>query len=450
MKSYLGLGMLVVAAACLSMGACSAAEEPTLALRNVTVVDVIQGSLNPSQTLLIAGDRIVAVGPVDRVNVPNGAEIVEASDSYLIPGLIDMHVHALWHPSVPPTFLPLFVANGVTTVRDMGGALELLREHRRSAADRSDRSFTSPRVIAAGAILDGPEPVQQDISLAISTAEQAVDAVDSVAAAGADFVKVYTLLPAGAWEAVVSAAEGRGLPVSGHVPYEVGPIAASEAGMRTIEHLVTELGGFCTPDDPASCAAAVMAFRDNGTWHVPTLVTQGQTEATALCGDPRLRFLPPAVLEYWFDGELAPSVCDTASGAPVPFEPELPAEAQLVRVLHEAGIPLLAGTDAGVPYALPGYSLHDELDLLVEAGLSPSEALRAATWEAARALGRDHELGTIRPDHVADLVLLSRNPLEDIKNTRHIEAVVLNGRWFGRDSLDAVLAKAEDTANGGS
>lgn len=143
---------------------------------------------------------------------------------------------------------------------------------------------------------------------------------------------------------------------------------------------------------------------------------------------------------------MTPPGCDLATPQPTPFEPELPVEALLARILRDAGVPLLAGTDAGVRYALPGWSLHDELRLLVEVGLSPSEALRAATWEAARALGRVDELGTIRPGYLADLVLLSANPLEDIGNTRHIEAVVLNGRWFGRANIDAVLAEVAGLA----
>lgn len=300
MRFYAIERICLAAGVCFSVGGCSVGEKSMFALRDVTVVDVIRGSVIPSQTVLISGDRIVAVGPMGRVNVPNGVEIVEASGGYLIPGLIDMHVHTLWHPSVPPTFLPLFVANGVTTVRDMGGTLELLREHRRPLAVRS---FPSSRVIAAGPILDGPKPVHPEVSIPISTAQEAVAAVDSVAAAGADFVKVYTLLPDSAFKAVLAAAEKRGLPVSGHVPAEVGPVAAAAAGMRTIEHLMSELGGFCAQDlreldgaviklDPTSCEAAVTAFRENGTWHVPTLVMQGQTEATALCGDPRLRYLP--------------------------------------------------------------------------------------------------------------------------------------------------------------
>jgi imidazolonepropionase-like amidohydrolase len=434
---FYGMVRLFVAAG-LCLSRCEKAEEPTLALRDVTVVDVVQGSVSPRQTVLIGGDRIVAVGPVDHVDVPNGATVVEGAGRYLIPGLIDMHVHTLWDWSVLPTFLPLFVANGVTAVRDMGGTLALLRELRASMAMHA---VSSPRIIAAGAILDGPTPVHADISLAISTTAEAAAAVDSVAAAGADFVKVYTLLPRRAFEGVLAAARKHGLPVVGHVPYEVGPVAAATAGMRTIEHLMSEVGGFCTPGDTASCETAVAAFRQNGTWHVPTLVMQGQTEATALCGDPRLRYLPATVLEYWFDGELTPQGCDRASRPQGGFEPTLPMEAQLVRVLHEGGIPLLAGTDAGVPFALPGWSLHDELHLLVRAGLSPLEALRAATSEAARALGRAETLGAIQPGYGADLVLLSANPLENINNTRQIEAVVLNGQWLGRDRLDAVLTE---------
>lgn len=429
--------IVILAAGCLLAFGCSAAGVRTLALDDVIVVDVVRGSLNPNQTVLVAGNRIVAAGPVSHVNMPYGVEVIEASGRYLIPGLIDMHVHTLWDASVPSTFLPLFVANGVTTVRDMGGTLELLREHRKSPAIRG---LPSPRVIAAGAILDGPEPVHPGVSLPVSSAEEALAAVAAVTAAGADFVKIYTLLPRDAFEAVVAAAGERGLPVSGHVPHAVGPVGAAAAGMRTIEHLVSETGGFCAASEPSSCELPVEAFRRHGTWHVPTLVMQGQTEASDLCGDPRLRFLVPAVLEYWFKGELTPPACDTASPATALFEPELPVEARLVRILHEGDVPLLAGTDEGVPYALPGWSLDDELQLLVNAGLSPSEALRAATWEAARALGRDDELGTIRPGYLADLVLLSANPLQDIRNTRRIEAMILNGRWFSRDNLDTVFA----------
>ncbi len=415
-----------------------------MAIANVTVADTLRASARPDQTVVIAGERIVASGNSEEVDLPIGVEVVDASGRYLIPGLIDMHVHAFWHPSVPASFLPLFVANGVTTVRDMGGNLELLHQARRGLAGDS---LPSPRVFAAGAILDDPEPIHPDVAIPVANVEDAETAVESLAAAGADFIKVYTLLPADAFEAIVAAADRHGLHVAGHVPREVGPVAAANAGMWTMEHGMSETGGLCVPDDDRNqCEAAVRAFRDNRTWHVPTLVMQGQTQASALCGDLRLRFLPAAVLEHWFDAKPGPENCDDLPSPPSRFEPSLPPEGRLVGILHQGGIPLLAGTDAGMPFTLPGWSLHDELRLLVEAGLSASQALRAATWEAARALGKHHEIGAIEPGYPADLVLLSGNPLQDIRSTERVEAVAVDGKWLDRDGLDAILETVAEAA----
>lgn len=426
-------------AVCLALAGCAtgtALSGPhVLAIRDVALWDGTGERLRPHATVLVRGDRIVAVGAVDEIAIPDGAEVVDGVGRYLIPGLIDMHVHALWDPSVPQVFLPLFVAHGVTTIRDMGGLLDLLPATRSALADGS---LVGPRLIAAGAILDGPAPVHAEVSIAIDTPAEATAAVEAVAAAGADFVKVYTLLPADAFATVVAAADARGLPVAGHVPYEVGPVAAAAAGMRTIEHLMTEVEGFCARDRPEECAEVFAAFREHGTWQVPTLVLQGQTEASALCGDPRLRSLPRTALEYWFDGAVVPPGCAGRSRPAVPFEPELPAEAWLVRALREAGVPVLAGSDTGVPYSLPGSSLHDELALLVEAGLTPREALLAATRDPARALGLDQELGTIRPGRVADMILLRDDPLEEIRGTRAIDAVVLRGTLLRRTEIDAI------------
>lgn len=426
-------------AACLMLAGCAAGPTisgpDTLAIRDVALWDGTGGPLQTHSTVLVRGDRIAAVGSSDEIAIPDGAVVVDGGGRYLIPGLIDMHVHALWDPSVPRAFLPLFVAHGVTSVRDMGGTLDLLRATRSALADGS---LVGPRLIAAGAILDGPQPVDPEVSIAIDTPEEATAAVEMVAAAGADFVKVYTLLPADAFAAAVAAADARGLPVSGHVPYEVGPVAAAAAGMRTIEHLMSEVEGFCARDRPEDCADIFAAFREHGTWQVPTLVLQGKTEASALCGDPRLRSLPRAVLEYWFDGALVPPGCAGGSRSTATFEPELPAEAWLVRALHEADVRILAGTDTGVPYSLPGSSLHDELVLLVEAGLTAREALLAATRDPARALGLGDELGTILPGRVADMILLRDDPLEEIRSTRTIDAVVLRGKLLRRAELDSI------------
>jgi imidazolonepropionase-like amidohydrolase len=320
----------------------------------------------------------------------------------------------------------------------MGGLLDLLPVTRSALADGS---LLGPRLIAAGAILDGPAPVHAEVSFAVGTPEEAVAAVDSVAAAGADFVKVYTLLPAAAFDSVVAAAGRHGLTVSGHAPAEVGPVAAAAAGMRTVEHLMSELGSYCGEDRPEECAEALAAFREHGTFQVPTLVLQGQSEPGELCGDPRLEGLPRAVIEYWFGGAGGPPDCGHVTTADDLFRPELPPEAWIVPRLRAAGIPILAGTDTGVAFSIPGWSLHDELGLLVEAGLSPPEALLAATRDPARALDLEDEIGTIRPGLVADLLLLRGDPLEDIENTRRIEAVVLRGELLRRAELDSILGR---------
>lgn len=423
--------LLCLTLACGTGGAAPPAA--TLAIRDVTLWDGTGAPPAPHRTVIVRDGRIVEVGPTDAVAIPEGAARIDATGRHLIPGLVDMHVHALWDPGVPAVFLPLFVANGVTTVRDMGGLLPLLRPTRAALADGS---LLGPRLIAAGAILDGPAPVHAEVSIAVDTPEAAIAAVESVAGAGADFVKVYTLLPAAAFEAVVAEAGRRGLPVSGHVPYEAGPVSAATA-MRTIEHLMSEVGGYCEEDRARECDAVLAALAEQPTFQVPTLVLQGQSEPEELCGDPRLARLPRVVMEYWFGRAEGPSGCDGESAGA--FRPQLPPEAWIVPALRDAGIPILAGTDTGVPFSLPGWSLHDELALLVEAGLSPAGALLAATRDAATALGLANEIGTVRPGLAADLLLLRADPLADIENTRAIEAVVLRGRLIERAALDSIL-----------
>ena len=427
------IAALCLALACVSGG--SSRQPSVLAIRDVTLWDGTGGPPSPHRTVIVRGERIEEIGSADEVTIPKGSTLVDGSGRFLMPGLVDSHVHALWDPSVASAFFPLFVANGVTTVRDMGGLLDLLPITR---AQLADGSLLGPRLIAAGGILDGPAPVHPEVSIAIETPEEAVAAVESVAAAGADFVKVYTLLPATAFDAIVAEAGRRGLPVSGHVPYEAGLVAAA-ADMRTIEHLMSEIGGYCEADRPEDCNAALAALHEQGTYQVPTLVLQGQSEPADLCGDPRLDRLPPAVLTFWFGEAGGPPHCAPGTTTGDLFQPELPPEAWIVPFLRETRIPILAGTDTGVPFSLPGWSLHDELGLLVEAGLSPTEALLAATREPARALGLADEIGTIRPGLVADLLLLRADPLADIEHTRSIEAVVLRGRLIGRAALDSIV-----------
>ena len=227
---------------------------------------------------------------------------------------------------------------------------------------------------------------------------------------------------------------------------------SSVASSSAIRRCSAELGGFCAREEPAACAPIVAAFRAHGTWQVPALAIERDLTREEMAGDPRLAYMPPSLVAYWFGaGAWPPGVGgEIPAAAPAPGARELPEEAWLTRLLREAGVPILAGTDAGVPFSLPGWSLHDELALLVAAGLRPVEALAAATRGPAEYLGRGDRLGTIAVGRSADLVLLRHDPLEDIRHTRAIEAVILRGELLDRAALDAVLADVRRMASGES
>jgi imidazolonepropionase-like amidohydrolase len=413
---------------------------PVVAITGVGVVDVARGRVVPAQTVLVAGSRITAVGAAGRVRVPAGAVVVDGRGRFVIPGLWDMHTHALWDRSARDAAMPLFVASGVTGIRDMGGDLALALATR--AAVRSS-AMVGPRIVTPGPILDGPRPVDPSISWAISTPQDGRRAVDSLAAAGADFVKVYTLIPRDAFLAVLARARLRGLAVAGHVPAAVTPDAAARAGQRSMEHMRDELEPYCTPSTAAACEPLFRAFRRYHTWQTPTLVvlrSKSMLNDSALEKDPRLAYAPAAALRDWRavrDAKLRRPDTDWARQ-----RARFAGELWLAGAMARAGVPLLAGSDADALYTYPGSSLQEELELLVRAGLSPAAALRTATLEPARYLQATDSLGTVAPGRVADLVLLDANPLADIHATRAIAAVVLNGRYLDRRALDALEVSA--------
>ncbi|HSM36592.1 MAG TPA: amidohydrolase family protein [Longimicrobiales bacterium] len=419
--------------------------EPALVIRDARVWDGTGAPARDGITIVVRGDTIAAVGPVEEVDVPRGAEAVDADGLFVIPGLWDMHVHALWAPDVPSAVLPLLVAHGITGVRDMGGTLEVLRRARREVAAGA---YIAPRIVAAGAIVDGPEPVHADVSIAVETAAEGVAAVDSLHAAGADFIKVYTLLPAEAFEAVARRAAELDLPVAGHVPAAVGPVRAAELGLRSVAHTMNELGGLCPRTQPAECDEVFGALREHGVWQDPVLAVERDWDAAAAARDPRMLYMPASLREYWLGGPGAPErdTVEARIAGPDPgpwraFPPaadDPPEELWLTRAAHERGLRLLAGTDAGVPPSLPGWSLHEELRLLVEAGLYPEEALLAATRAPAEFLGIEDATGTIEVGKAADLVLLGGDPLRDIRATRQVVGVVLAGAYLGEAALDSV------------
>jgi imidazolonepropionase-like amidohydrolase len=354
---------------------------------------------------------------------------------------------------------PLFVVNGVLGIRDTGSPLDSLLHYRRAVASGA---VLGPRVLGSGPLLDGPGAQWPTFTVPVTSAAEGRHAVDSLAAAGVDFIKVYDRLPRDAFLAIADEAKQRHVPVIGHVPFAVGVLEASAAGMRSIEHFT--LGPACIPRllelwrdtlravaayDESACRAAGSALARNGTWLVPTLSRErtwshAYLASRAAGADPALRYVPQAVRAKW--DRWRDSVVTTGSARDDTTQAAVYRTfVRIVRALRGAGVGVLAGTDTdgndAYYYGVPGYTLHAELETLVrDAGFTPAEALRAATLDAARFLGASDSVGTVANRKVADLVLLDANPLIDIRNAGRIAAVVANGRYLDRSELERLLS----------
>jgi imidazolonepropionase-like amidohydrolase len=441
------------------------AQNTPLFIQHVTVVDVVDGSILPDMTVEIHGRTIAAVDSAPRVRITRGATIVDGRGKYLIPGLWDMHVHLSFPEGAAQIFLPLMVANGVLGARDMHSFLAPILSIKRAVTSGAQ---IGPRLFVAGTAVDGPNSYLPAARI-VRTPDEAKAAVRELKAAGVDFIKVYSSLPKELYLAVASEAKTDGIPFVGHVPYPVTAAEASDAGQKSLEHLtevdvgtssdeaaikaeeleaMNQKHGYI-PDparlrstfDSAKTAALLERFRRNGTWQVPTLGVFYQERHTAdpgLAGnDSLLVYIPKMLRDYWRSLPVDIAAKMVALGA---------VHAELVGRLNRAGVQMLAGTDCPNPFVYPGFSLHDELGLLVRSGLTPAEALRTATINPAIFLGLTDSLGTVARGKVADLVVLDANPLTDIANTKRIRAVIQGGRLLDRRALDAMLAQAKARA----
>jgi imidazolonepropionase-like amidohydrolase len=409
-----------------------------IAITHITVIDAGAGLARPRMTVIVRGDRITAAGT--RVRAPRGLRVVDGRGKYLIPGLWDMHVHlrANFDLAVPDAsgrtfYAPHFVANGITGVRSMWDSAADIRRLREAMAAGE---VAGPRIVSSGNMLDGPRPFVPG-AIACATPEQGRQAVRRLKAEGSDFIKVYSWLPRDVYFAIVKEAASLGLSVAGHLPNSVTASEASDAGQKSMEHLM----GIPLAGDSQALFAT---FVRNGTWQTPTLTA---LRSVAYFGDPQLANpqqmadLPPALAQFWKSGGPGMARVQDATTRKREFERQL----EFVGAMHRAGVKILAGTDTPNPYVFPGSSLHDELELLVRAGLTPAEALRAATVGAAEYLGLADRLGAVEPGKLADLVLLDANPLDDVANTRRIHAVVLGGKLHPKADLERMLTEARRT-----
>ena len=458
-----------------------ALAEP-LVIDHVTLIDAAHGERRSMQ-VIIEGDRITAVRPASSGGRPE--------ERYLIPGLWDAHVHITESSSMGQLMLNHFLATGITSVRDTGGLLEPSRAWKEQIAEDP---LAYPEVYMAGPLLDGEMAVYDGhsesyphSSRSLLSAEEAEQAVDEIAAAGMDFVKAYEMITPEVFEAIMAGAQRHELAVAGHIPLAMDAVTVSRQGLDSIEHL-RNVEISCSPDerrmiderrtwlerpeqqfgsdlrmqahrahrnraaqdhDWQRCVEVLAIHKANGTLHTPTyalmLAVYEPFHHTAQWHQTFADFPGPLRLKWQEQSTARKAWADSF----VPTMEGLQAYLAWVKkvIAHLANDSMLmAGTDTPLWLMTPGYSLHKELEALVTAGLTPLQALEAATLTPARFFGLEAESGSIAPGQRANLVLLRSNPLEDIRNTRDIETVVRGGKVYDRIALDALLAQTREMA----
>jgi imidazolonepropionase-like amidohydrolase len=471
MKYVLGLLLLFS----MSGGAASASPA-TLVLAHVTVIDATQAAAQPDQTVVIENGRIIAVSPAARAKYSKDARLIDAHGKFLISGFWDMHVHLAGVNADPAwskrVLLPLLLAYGVTGVRDMGGELEVLLTWKR---DVEAGTLLGPHIIAAGPWLaaDGQKSPEQ---YPVANAEEARAAVRDLKRRGADFIKIISLPSKDTFFAVADECKKQNISFAGHLPFQISALEASNAGMHSIEHLLYSAFSlsFSSKEDdlrqrlieaekkgdsesweqiahesdatydPAKATALFQALKKNGTWVTPTLEsldTASHPEDWSV-DDPLLAFVPPSLAQQWRDSLNDNDMKERAAW----LARQASNDWKLTAELHHAGTSLLVGSDSLDPFVFPGESLHKELAQMVRAGLTPAEALKAATQGAAQFMGRERDLGTVETGKLADLVVLDASPLDTIANTQRISAVVRGGKYLDRAELDKMLAGAKAAA----
>jgi imidazolonepropionase-like amidohydrolase len=449
----------------------------TLAITHVTIINLNGEHSQPEMTVLIHGGKISAIGKTGQSQIPANATQFDGTAKFLIPGLWDMHVHIL----TPERDFPMFIANGVLGVRNMGAVPKDVFQWK---ADVASGRVLGPRMVACGPVVDGPHPAHPEHAISVTTADDGRRAVASLKEMGADFVKVYDGLSRDAYFAIVQESKRVGLPFAGHVPGSISQEEASNAGQRSIEHGIAALptldyeknkpaptGYFeeamrtknfsLIPEgiakegnaeldhfSPQRTEELYKTFVKNGTYLTPTrVVDRGLTFIDDLSKqeDPRLQYVPASMREDWKpqNGMLT----RYRTPAYIAFRKrKYDMTTKQMLIAHRLGVAFLAGTDVSAAYTYPGFSLHDELALFVEAGFTPLESLRTATVNPAQFFGMTDSMGSIEVGKTADLVVVDANPLADISNTKRISAVIVEGRLLKKSNLDALLQKAQAAA----
>ena len=439
-----------------ALGICAFATQlanaDSAAFVNVNVIAMNDDSVIPAQTVIVNGDRVVAIGDVEVTVLPDDAEIIDGTDRYLLPGLTEMHGHVTSTTADSlDSVLGLFVANGVTTVRGMLGRPTHLELRQRII----EQNVLGPRLITSGPSFNGNS---------VDSPKHAVEMVKAQFQAGYDFLKIHPGLTHSEFMAIAEAANELGIPFAGHVPSDVGVPDALSAGISSIDHLdgymqtlvspnedpTGGVGGFfglllAADADESRIKKTAEATAAAGVWVVPTEALFEHSVNGVSPEDvgnwSEMKYVSRGTVNQWVNQKR-----ELINDPKVSLELRMRAielRRQIILALHRAGAGLLLGSDSPQRFNVPGFALHRELEYLVAAGLTPFDALRTGTVNPAVFFGSEVDAGTIEVGKVADLVLLDQNPLEDIKNIRRVHGTMLRGRWVNRPEIDAILARAE-------
>jgi len=434
MSSSIHITVATLVVAVLVSGSLAAQTRP-IAITRVNVVDVTSGRIIPNSTVVVDGTTI-DVAPNGKA--PANAQVVDGQDKFLIPGLWDMHAHT---EASGEAWLPLYVANGVTGIRDMGSALDYILQMRDGTA--SGR-ILGPRIFAAGPILDDA-PGDWPFRMRVKTADEGRAAVQLLKMRGVDLIKVHDNTPMPVFFAIAEEARRQGLPLAGHVPRGLTVEQVVDAGQHSIEHLsngrmwrTCSGGGTYRPD---ACRPFFEMLAQKGVWQTPTLVAIAEILSI---GTPRsevsaeqMAYAGKQIRAMWAgnQGLVNPDAINALRATAA-------TSAVVVNDMVKAGVGVLAGCDS----MIAGYCVHDELTAMVRGGMTPIAALQTATLNPARYFGIEQKAGTVARGRSADLVLLDANPIADIANVRRIRAVIVAGRLLDRHALDETLAQARAAA----
>lgn len=450
-----------------------------ICIENISTIDP-QDGLKENQTVIIKEGKIEKITPSDEIRLADNNEIIDGTGKYLIPGLWDAHIHFAYIEELAPRMFDLFLAYGVTSVRDTGGKIDFVKHWKERALSSPTEA---PRVMIAGPLLDGipnvydgSTPERPPLSVGLDSEKAVTEKIHELDSLGVDLLKAYEMLTPEQFTTLIQQARKTGYKVTGHVPLSMDVISASNAGLNSMEHMRNlelsvasnapdlleqrrellaegrqDPGGILRSRihetqretairnyDEEKANEVLQVLAENQTWQIPTLALNtaaSEKRFTEPGWQETFKYLPDSIEQDWIS-----RIEDIQDSEVTPFRREYSQWLiDMAGRIHRAGIDIMAGTDTPIYFLTPGYSLHQELTYLVEAGLSPLDALKTATLNPARYFNLEEELGSVKENMWADLVILDANPLENIRNTLTIHSIFKQGKYYSRDRLDQIL-----------